>query len=317
MPPLQRGPKLDSVPDTGDRKGRPYDVSPQIHGATRPTGGAEPSGSPQEPVPDRPAGSRLTFRDTAGGASPSPTVLKKLFRDWVGEALGPPAVDDSAKRSPSSAPFVGTCPYPLCRCATSSLPLLAFGHFPLTGGIVPLIRGVGPLGGGRLDGRLIAAPTVDTEAGPSSVGAGPRPARNYGPAITCSAKPGAVVEPHQRKFLQTQGPVARNKTIKATQILRAGNTLLTHRYASPVMGDRGPTPLVKGRWPKARGDREGEYGHKVSILSCPPAILWFLSHRWERNSPRRAKPSCNRRKGSITAPSSAPLRGHLPPRGKA
>ena len=35
MPPLQRGPKLDSVPDTGDRKGRPYDVSPQIHGAAR------------------------------------------------------------------------------------------------------------------------------------------------------------------------------------------------------------------------------------------------------------------------------------------
>ena len=27
----------------------------------------------------------------------------------------------------------------------------------------------------------------------------------------CSAKPGAVVEPHQRKFLQTQGPVAREE----------------------------------------------------------------------------------------------------------
>ena len=42
----------------------------------------------------------------------------------------------------------GACPYPLCRCATSSLPLLAFGHFPLTWGIGPLIRGVGPPGGG-------------------------------------------------------------------------------------------------------------------------------------------------------------------------
>ena len=188
----------------------PHRYTERRAGSSRPTGGAEPSGSPQEPVPDRPAGSRLTFRDTAGGASPSPTVLKKLFRDWVGEALGPPAVDDSAKRSPSSAPFVGTCPYPLCRCATSSLPLLAFGHFPLTGGIVPLIRGVAPLGGGRL-GRLIAAPTASTEAVSHFVGAGPRPARNYGPAITCSAKPGAVVEPHQRKFLQTQGPVARKE----------------------------------------------------------------------------------------------------------
>ena len=32
-------------------------------------------------------------------------------------------------------------------------------------------------------------------------------------------------------------------------------------------------------------------GTLVPILSRPPAILWFLSHRWERNSPRRAKPS--------------------------
>ena len=43
--------------------------------------------------------------------------------------------------------------------------------------------------------------------------------------------------------------------------------------------------LVKGRWPKARGDREGEYERGALILSRPPAILWFLSHRWERNSP--------------------------------
>ena len=78
VPPLQRGPKLDSAPNTGDRKGRPYDVSPQIHGAARPTGGAEPSGSPQESVPDRPVGSRLTFRDTAGGASLSPTILQEV-----------------------------------------------------------------------------------------------------------------------------------------------------------------------------------------------------------------------------------------------
>ena len=43
---------------------------------------------------------------------------------------------------------------------------------------------------------------------------------------------------------------------KATQILRAGNIAKPDRYASPVMGDRGPTPLVKGRWPKAKGDRD-------------------------------------------------------------
>ncbi len=65
-----------------------------------------------------------------------------------------------------------------------------------------------------------------------------------------------------------------------------------------------------------RGGRVGEYGHEVSILSRPPAILWFLSHRWERNSPRRAKPSCNRRKGSIAALSSAPFGGTFPPGGR-
>ena len=68
--------------------------------------------------------------------------------------------------------------------------------------------GTFPLEGGRL-GRLVAAPTADIEAVPSFVGAGPRPARNHGPAVTCSAKPGAVVEPQQPQFLQTQGPVAR------------------------------------------------------------------------------------------------------------
>ena len=48
-------------------------------------------------------------------------------------------------------------PYPLCRFATSSLPLLAYGHFPLIGGI-------GPLEGGRL-GRAAqcAAPTGEAE----------------------------------------------------------------------------------------------------------------------------------------------------------
>src|SRR5699024_5346553 len=54
-----------------------------------------------------------------------------------------------------------------------------------------------------------------------------------------SAKPGAVHKPQQRQFLQTQGPVARNETIKATQILRAGNIGKPSKYASPVMGDRG------------------------------------------------------------------------------
>ena len=60
-------------------------------------------------------------------------------------------------------------------------------------------------------------------------GEGTRP---YGVSSTgnvCSAKPGAKAEPHQRQFLQTQGPVARRELRKATQILCAGRALPTQR----------------------------------------------------------------------------------------
>ena len=51
-----------------------------------------------------------------------------------------------------------------------------------------------------------------------------------------SAKVGAAVETLRLQFLQTRGPVARENTRTATQILRAGNFASSHRYASPVMG---------------------------------------------------------------------------------
>ena len=69
-----------------------------------------------------------------------------------------------------------------------------------------------------------------------------------------SAKPGAWPEPHQLSFLQTQGPVAREKSRIATQILRAGSSALSHRHASPVMGVQG----------------DGEYERGALILSHPP-----------------------------------------------
>ena len=96
--------------------------------------------------------SRVDFATTSRhGQSNSPPAggeipLRKEPSSGPMRASGP-----TKKRSiiaPSSALFGGTCPYPLCRCATSSLPLLAFGHFPLTGGIGPLTRGVGPQGEG-------------------------------------------------------------------------------------------------------------------------------------------------------------------------
>ena len=45
----------------------------------------------------------------AGGASPSPTILKKLFRNWVGEALGPPA-DHVPAATSSETPGAGAGP---------------------------------------------------------------------------------------------------------------------------------------------------------------------------------------------------------------
>ena len=79
---------------------------------------------------------------------------------------------------------------------------------------------------------------------------------------------------------------------------------------TPVMGDRGEAVL----W--ARSARRPR----------PPAILWFLSHRWERNSPPaggetplRKEPSSGpmrasgpTKKRSIIAPSSAPFGGTYP-----
>ena len=60
------------------------------------------------------------------------------------------------------------------------------------------------------------------------------------------------MEPHRALILQTQGPVARKESRKATQILRAG---------------RSP-PTQRGN-PRKRGPGKGEYGHEVSILSRP------------------------------------------------
>ena len=105
-----------------------------------------------------------------------------------------------------------TCPYPLWPFGPSSLPLLAYGHFPLIGGIGPLIRGV------VLPYRL-------QEKIPSLGRGAPWGSRQNCTGSVGSAKAGAAVETLHLQFLQTQGPVARENTRTATQILRAGNIL--------------------------------------------------------------------------------------------
>ena len=131
-----------------------------------------------------------------------------------------------------------------------------------------MIRGSRPLGGGRLDGRLIAAPTVDTEAGPFFC----RGRSQTGPQLRTSYRLFGQTRRSRgtapAEIFANSGPVARNKTIKATQILRAGNSLLTHRYASPVMGSGKATMSTK-----------------CSSGAVPGGSFGFFSHRWERNSP--------------------------------
>ena len=102
-------------------------------------------------------------------------------------------------------------------------------------------------------------------------------------------------------FPKTQGPVARKKSQKATQILRAGNVL--------------PTP--RGN-PRKWGPGKGDYEHEVLIWSRPRRRFGdFAAVGKVTRRPQAAKPPCKKRNCSIIAPSSGPFGGHLPQRGKA
>ena len=67
------------------------------------------------------------------------------------------------------------------------------------------------------------------------------------------------------------------------RILRAGTFAETYRG-------------ILRKWGSGGGATMGGDAHR----SPPPAILWFLSHRWERNSPKRAKPCESSRPTGVT-----------------
>ena len=131
------------------------------------------------------------------------------------------------------------------------------------------------------------------------------------PAVICSAKPGAKAEPHQRQFLQTQGPVARRELRKATQILRAGRALPTQRD-NPRK--RGPGKAVlwarSAHRPRPRW-RFGYFAAMGKVTRRPQAAK--LPAKWRAGSSR---PTPGKRL-FLHRPLIRPLRGHLPPRGKA
>ena len=108
-----------------------------------------------------------------------------------------------------------------------------------------------------------------------------RPCGNIRTGRVRPAKPGAEGKSHRPQFLENQAPVGREEPLTATQILRAGNAQIIFRYASPAMGSGESGPMDLGGAERSR-----------SPSAASPAILWFLSHRWERNSPpgRRNSP---------------------------
>ena len=90
------------------------------------------------------------------------------------------------------------------------------------------------------------------------------------------SEPGAAVKWHRPKFCTAPGPSGPGGIIPGT-IFCAPEILRKGIGVSPVNGGLGENEL----------EPEGTCFRRR--CESPPAILWFLSHRWERNSPRRAK----------------------------
>ena len=192
-------------------------------------------------------------RILTGGPRASPTQFRKVFLRTVGEGL-------KVNRPKAERSHPGVCPYENNTAATISAvgATLAVactpganpgGHmlcaptgfrwtvgaaisrpslFPHGERTIPPIRGKCPEGtkgvGGH--GEAVTDEGALLDRNPYSNGRAGEGTRPYGENRTVavgSAEPGAVVEPQQRQFLQTQGPVARMEPQKVTR-RRGGET---------------------------------------------------------------------------------------------
>ena len=149
-----------------------------------------------------------------------------------------------------------------------------------------LLRGLGSSAAQRIGGRPSVPPLQNTgtirsfRRGRSQTG--PQAAKGR---PTAENRPGALVRQRQARlwnrtnsnFPKTQGPVARKKSQKATQILRAGNVL--------------PTPRGNPRNGGPRGNLAWRTRRYAEVLPCKFPLASFGSFSTgKRNSPRRANP---------------------------
>ena len=137
--------------------------------------------------------------------------------------------------------------------------------------------------------------------------AGDRKGRPYGitrAGSVGSSKPGAEVEPHQLQFLSRQGPVARREFRHPLKFCAPEISRLL-QGVTPVMGSGESGPMDLGGAKRSR-----------SPSAASPAILWFLSHRRERNSPPGRRNSPPQRSGSAGRLDAARRRGAYAPKGK-
>ena len=209
----------------------------------------------------------------------------------------------SALRSYSPAPWTPILRGPPIRLAGLSsqrrgwtsiglLSITAAAKFPVTFGRCSywlearLLRGLGSSAAQRIGRRPSVPPLQNTgtirsfRRGWSQTG--PQAAKGR---PTAENRPGALVRQRQARlwnrtnsnFPKTQGPVARKKSQKATQILRAGNVL--------------PTPRGNPRNGGPRGNLAWRTRRYAEVLPCKFPLASFGSFSTgKRNSPRRANP---------------------------
>ena len=102
------------------------------------------------------------------------------------------------------------------------------------------------------NGRLIAAPMVPKKLFGDWVGEALGPPAGICTGSVGSVKPGAPTGPHQPKFLQTQGPVARLEFRHSLRFC-APEILCQAKGITPVNGVRGKRPMDLGgtKWSRS------------------------------------------------------------------